>query len=152
MPTNFTVCPVCNSPPGASNSPNPPQPNPPQPNPPQPNPPQPNYNQNPPQPNYNPQIAIAYKSMGTTTILALVVGLFGICGIGHMYVGKVGKGIGILIGVIILGVIGVATMVIFVGVIFLIAVFILFIWQIVNARTLCREYNEFLYRNGRPPW
>ena len=142
MPTNFTVCPVCGSPPGASNSPNPPQPNPPQ-----PNPPQPNYNQNPPQPNYNPQIAIAYKSMGTTTILALVVGLLGICGVGHMYVGKVGKGIGILIGSWILIAIGILT-----SGIGLIIYLILFIWQIVNARTLCREYNEFLYRNGRPPW
>ena len=146
MPTNFTVCPVCNSPPSASNSPNPPQPNPPQPNPPQPNPPQPNYNQNPP-PNNNPQIAVSYKSMGTTTILALVVGLLGFCGVGHMYVGKVGKGIGILIGSWILIAIGIVTF----G-IGLIIYLILFIWQIVNARTLCKEYNDFLYRNGQPPW
>ena len=139
MGNNFKICPVCN---------------PPQPAPPSPPQQQPNYNPNPPpQPNYNPQHQTGYKSMRTTTILAVILGLFvGLSGIGHMYVGKVGKGIGILIGVLVLGVIGAATVMLGIGVIFLIGAFILFIWQIFNARKLCREYNDYLSRNGQPPW
>jgi len=64
-----------------------------------------------------------------------------------MYVGKVGKGIGILIGSWILFIIGVLTF----G-IGLIIYLILFIWQIFNSRNLCREYNNYLSQNGRPPW
>jgi len=33
-----------------------------------------------------------------------------------------------------------------------IGVLILFIWQILNARKLCREYNEYLGQNEQPPW
>jgi len=152
MPNAFKFCPVCNSPPSAPNSPSPQQPNPPkQPNPPRnnPNPPQqPNYNPNPPQqPNYNPQYQTGHKDESTTLILSIVLGLIGLPGIGHMYVGKVGKGVGILIGSWFLIVVGVLTM----G-IGLIIYLILFIWQIFDSRNLCRQYNQYLSQNGRPPW
>jgi len=98
MPKDFNFCPVCGSLPPAPKSP--PQPNynpnpPPQPNY-NPNPPpQPNYNPNPPpQPNYSPQYQTGHKDESTTLILSIILGLIGLPGIGHMYVGKVGKGVG----------------------------------------------------------
>jgi len=33
-----------------------------------------------------------------------------------------------------------------------IGVLALFIWQILNARKLCKEYNEHLEQHGKPPW
>ena len=42
-------------------------------------------------------ITLPYKSPGTAALIAFIGGLFGLSGIGHIYVGKVGKGIGILI-------------------------------------------------------
>lgn len=113
------------------------------------------------------------KSETTTLVLSLVVGLMGIMGVGHMYVGRVRRGaiiliIGILswtaffIPIAILGVmgeleeepsdpgviIGMIVGFVLVG----IGVLILFIWQILNARTLCKEYNEYLEQNENPPW
>ena len=133
MPKDFKFCPVCGSPPPAPKSPPPPNPNY-NPNPPQ----QPNYNPYPPQqPNYNPQMPLGHKSIDTATILAAVLGLFGLCGIGHMYIGKVGKGVGLLIGVIVLYAIGVVTVMFGVGIIFLIGALILYIWHIFDDSIFC---------------
>ncbi len=141
MPKDFNFCPVCGSLPTAPKSP--PQPNY-NPNP----PPQPNYNPNPPpQPNYSPQYQTGHKDESTTLILSIILGLIGLPGIGHMYVGKVGKGVGILIGSWILIAVGVLTL----GIGFIIYL-ILFIWQIFDSRTLCRQYNNYLSQHGRPPW
>lgn len=145
MPDDFKFCPVCGSPPPAPISPPPPQFNPPQ----QPNPP--NYNPYPPQ-QPNPQSYVGYKSEGTALVLAIVLGLFGLCGIGQMYAGRIGRGVGILFGVWILYGIGVATLYILIGIAFLIGGLILFIWQIFDARNLCKQYNDYLLNNGRPPW
>jgi len=149
MLNDFKSCPVCGNPPsGSPQAPQPPPP--PQVNPPQP-PPPPNYNPYPPQ-QPNPQSYAGYKSEGTTLILAILLGLFGFCGIGHMYVGRIGRGVGILIGVWVLYAIGGATLFILIGIPFVIGGFILFIWQIIDARNLCQEYNNYLLNNGRPPW
>ena len=97
---------------------------------------------------YNPMAAGAqYKNEGTGLILSIILGLFTICGIGQIYAGKVGKGIGILILGWVLIVVGVLTM----G-IGLIAYLAIFIWQIFDTKKLCREYNEYFSQNGRPPW
>jgi len=101
-----------------------------------------------PRRSYNPE----YKSEGTTMVLSIVLGLLGLCGVGHMYVGKVGKGVGILILGIILFSVGITTIVFGVGAIFLIIFVILFIWQIVNSRKLCFYYNSYLDSNGERPW
>ena len=138
MLNDFKSCPVCGNPPyGSPQTPQPPPPPPPQFNPPR-------------QP--NPQSYVSYKSEGTTLVLAIVLGLFMINGVGHLYVSKVGKGVAILIGSIILAIAGFATIFFGVGVILLIIYFIIFIWQIVDSRKLCQEYNNYLLNNGRPPW
>lgn len=93
-----------------------------------------------------------WKSESTTLILSIVLGIIGIQGIGHIYVGKLGKGIGILIGSLILFIVGIVTIGFGVGIIFLIIYLIMFFWQIFNSRTLCRQYNDSLEKNGTRPW
>ena len=88
-----------------------------------------------------------YKNEGTGLILSIILGILGICGIGQIYAGKVGRGVAMLIVGIIVLIIGVATM----G-IGLIAYLAIFIWQIFDTKNLCREYNEYFSQNGRPPW
>jgi len=161
MPNDFKFCPVCGSPPEKKSSPPPGEysrqfnPPPPQPKPESysqnnpPPPPPPNYN---PNPQNNPQYQIGHKSEGTALILAIVLGLFGLSGIGHIYVGRIGRGVGILIGNWVLLGIGGATLFFLIGIPILIGAFVLFIWQIIDARNLCRKYNDYLANNGRPPW
>lgn len=153
MMTNFKFCPVCGSPPQPSNTPTQmygnPSSNPnPRNNPIPPN--QNNYYNNNYYQNSNPMVGM--KSESTTLILSIVLGLLGLSGIGHMYVGKVGKGVGILIGNILLWVIGFATMFFGVGFILLIVGLVLFIWQIIDSKKLCVYYNDHLRRTGSPPW
>lgn len=117
-----------------------------------------------------------YKSEGITLVLSIVLGLMGLMGIGHIYVGKVKRGIIILIGGLFIWVI------VFIPIGFLsvldesqelseeeimtqllgpmmgaliiggIAGFALFIWQILNARSLCKDYNLYCEKKGEPPW
>ena len=99
---------------------------------------------------YNPRYltqGALYKNEGTALILSIVLGLFCLNGIGQIYAGKVGRGIAIMIGSWVLIVVGVLTL----G-IGLIAYLAIFIWQIFDTKKLCKEYNEFVSLNGRPPW
>jgi TM2 domain-containing membrane protein YozV len=119
---------------------------------------------------------LPYKSPGTTALIAFLGGIFGLPGIGHIYVGKVGRGIGILITGLILY--ALTFMTIFsVGflasieqpnapsdnasagigalagmLVFSIAYIILFIWQIFNARKLAKKFNEIIKETGKEPW
>lgn len=107
-------------------------------------------------PHNNPQIKYQrgpeWKSESTTLILSIILGIIGIQGVGHIYVGKVGKGIGILIVSIIMFAVGILTVGIGIGAIFLIIYIIMFFWQINNSRVLCKEYNDYLEKNGNTPW
>jgi len=117
-----------------------------------------------------------YKSEGTTLVLSIVVGFFGFMGVGHIYLGRVRRGIIILIvgligwivaivipfamlrmlGVLeeeesidptaVVGVLGGFFVVVEIGVLALI------IWQILNSRKLCKQYNEYFEEHGKPPW
>jgi len=114
-----------------------------------------------------------YKSEGTTLVLSIVVGLLGFLGVGHLYVGRVRRGVIILIigllswtalfiPMVMLGMLAEleedtfdpeAVMGMLVGFMMVgIGVLVLFIWQIFNSRKLCREYNEYLERHEKPPW
>jgi len=88
-----------------------------------------------------------WKSMGVTIVLTVVLGFFGLGGIGHLYLGKIIKGIVILIVGIILLVITIFTM----G-IGLIALIPYAIWVIYDSYKLCKRYNNDLEQTGRPPW
>ncbi len=92
------------------------------------------------------------KSESVTLVLSILLGLFGLSGIGHMYMGKVGKGVGILILGIILVIIGAVTLAFFVGYVFFIIYLAVFIWQIIDSRKLCQEYNEYFRLHNESPW
>ena len=114
------------------------------------------------------------KDTAVTIILGVLLGLFGIMGVGQIYAGKVGRGIAIMIG-------GFAIVALSVIVIFsylswwnvysydyynppdfsaLIVIMIVmesihiiyFIWQAYDAYKLAKEYNDKLYKTGQPPW
>ena len=117
-------------------------------------------------------VSVNYKSKRKTLVLSVVVGLLGFMGVGHIYLGRVRRGIIILIiaplswtmifisfamlglldeleedvMVAVFGVLGGIEIVLGIG------LFVLFIWQILNSRKLCKEYNEYLEKNGRAPW
>lgn len=108
------------------------------------------------EPTYQPSVVaqLPYKSPGTAALIAFIGGLFGLPGIGHIYVGRLVNGIGILI----LGLVIFAFTIIFafalppLALFFSIGYLALFILQIFNARTKAREFNEFVNTTGKEPW
>jgi TM2 domain-containing membrane protein YozV len=124
-----------------------------------------NY-QNNPYPNNSPS---PYNDK--SEFLAVILSFF-IMGVGQMYTGRIARGIGILVLSIFLGIIfgilvfatmtsnsyaysnynqNTSELVIF-TIIFGIGLFILWVWQMSNAHSLCHKYNQHLLQYGRPPW
>ena len=118
---------------------------------------------------------LPYKSPGTAALIAFIGGIFALLGLGHMYIGNVGRGIGILISGIIIYVLFIIIIIIFSlslqGLLFLgvdespigieailiifvlgIAYFVLWIWQIFNARKRAKEFNKSIRTTGKEPW
>jgi hypothetical protein len=117
------------------------------------------------------QAGLETKNTGLAAVLALILGIFGLWGVGYIYVGKIGKGLALLIlGIILEWVFG---FLILLGALFggyysgargLIAVSItgvviwailtlaIFIWQIYDAYKLAKYYNEYVHRYGKAPW
>ncbi|HJR84982.1 MAG TPA: hypothetical protein VJ772_06390 [Nitrososphaeraceae archaeon] len=118
---------------------------------------------------------LPYKSPGTTSLIAFLGGIVGLAGIGHMYVGKVRRGIIILIGGIVLFMVSIFVMsalftpsfdtseypgtnytwlymlgfgLIPTSIIYL----IYFIWQIFDARKFAKKFNEMVKTTGKEPW
>ena len=91
-------------------------------------------------------MAAQTKNVGSAIALALIAGILGFNGIGHLYIGKIGKGIVILIiGWIILGI---TFLFIPFGLIYL----IFWIWQAYDVNNKAKYYNDFILRNGKTPW
>jgi hypothetical protein len=128
-------------------------------------------------PLHNPSIVdqLPYKSPGTAALIAFIGGIFAIPGLGHIYIGNVGRGIAILIsGIVIYGlfVITIVFSLSLQGILFLAAantppigfesIFIIFIlgvayfglwiWQIFNARKRAKKFNESVRETGKEPW
>lgn len=104
------------------------------------------------------------KSEGTAMALAGALGFFHILGIGHMYVGRVERGLVLLLTGIALAILGYVFLNIFFGsahydywwsssvdyeygwlvpaILFLVFGFGLWIWHIFDARAVCREHNR----------
>ena len=113
----------------------------PPPNSPPPNSPPPNNNQY--------QRPMQWKNEGTVLLITVIFGIIGCGGVGHIYLGKIGKGIGLLIIGIILFII--SLVLIFMMMPFFIVLVIFAIWVVFNARSDCRKYNDAMERTGRPP-
>ena len=104
------------------------------------------------EPTVPPQGAL-YKSSGTTNLLSILLSLLLLTnGTGHLYLGQIGKGIGLMIGGWVLWGAGIATFMFGVGFAFIIGGFIVMIYSMVDANKQCKIYNEFVSQNGRAPW
>jgi TM2 domain-containing membrane protein YozV len=121
------------------------------------NPQQPTYI--PPRTNASYSQYVPQKSPGVAVIIALIAGFFGLWGVGHMYAGKVGEGIVLLVaGIVIAALFWVSLIltVIVIGifglVVFGIMLFGGWLWQTYDAFQTAKEYNELALRNGRAPW
>ncbi len=118
---------------------------------------------------------LPYKSPGTAALIAFIGGIFALLGLGHIFIGNVGRGIGILIlGIVIyvlfiiiiifsfslqvlsllagnelpIGIESISTIFVLVG----IAYFVLWIWQIFNARKRAKKFNQVVRTTGKEPW
>jgi len=100
------------------------------------------------------------KSVGGAVTLALILPFLGFYGIGHLYLERIGRGLAILFGdwAISTG----AFVFLFVGFvfpgflvlsgIFFLVSFVLFIWQILDASSLAKEWNRHVAETGQKPW
>ncbi len=116
---------------------------------------------------------VVSKSSGTASLIAFIGAIFGFPGIGHIYIGRVGRGLLILfsgfalyaltwsafLGGFLGGIFGGARsgLPIFqtgatLAIILLVAYFGLLIWQIFDARSLAKKFNEQVLLTGREPW
>ena len=125
------------------------------------------------EPSHSKQLEL--KSEGTALVLAILLGLIGLWGIGQIYCSKIGKGIGLLIlGLVFSGIIWVIvisysfTLSNFLDetnnvsespstILFLLAFVIFylgfFFYQIFDAKGLARDWNEYVEsHNGTRPW
>jgi hypothetical protein len=106
------------------------------------------------------------KSEEVTLVLSVVLGLVSLQGIGHLYIGKIARGAGILVLSLLLSAICGSY---FVGIIpksippsftsvYLLAILAvgylgLYIFQVLDSRKLCASYNQYVSEQGkRPPW
>ena len=117
------------------------------------------------------------KSEGLATLLAIVPGIFGLLGIGHFYSGRVRRGLVLLIGGLVLSGIGSACFIVgslsslvvtpaghllleetptslfvYWGIGFIISLcgLGLWIWQIIDARLVCRQHNRQIAAASTP--
>ena len=96
-----------------------------------------------------------YKSSGTTNLLSILCSLLiGTNGVGHLYLGQIGRGIAFMIGgwLLVAGVIVGIFFFVIPGVICAIVALFVWIWSMFDANKQCKIYNEFVSQNGRPPW
>jgi TM2 domain-containing membrane protein YozV len=113
------------------------------------------------QPPYGYPISPA-KDPGIAAILALLAGFIGLMGMGHIYVGKITRGLIILVAGLALWALVIASSfaaIITLGgafwlliLVFIIAALGLLVWQAYDAYNLAKQYNTVLRQTGRPPW
>lgn len=99
-------------------------------------------------------------------LLDLILGIIGFVGIGHLYIGKIARGIVLLIFGLIIVPMFVAVMMylivsgigyideaVIIPFIVLTAIWlIVLIWQTYDAHELAKQYNYVLRTTGLPPW
>ena len=113
------------------------------------------------------------KNKRKATVLAVVLGIMGIGGIGHLYIRKTARGLGFLFSMITIFLFAVAVELSFLQYIpiiylpwnipeslffVLIPVFLfvvniaIFIWQIIDVRKLCNNYNDHFIKTQENLW
>ena len=102
--------------------------------------------------------AESWKSETATLLCSIFGGLIGLQGIGYFYLGKIGKGIGYLIGSLALFIAAIVLITIpspfmGIGAVCLVVYICMFVWQILDSWRLCRQYNDYYEEFGtRPKW
>ncbi|MGD9533057.1 MAG: hypothetical protein AB7V56_04720 [Candidatus Nitrosocosmicus sp.] len=91
-------------------------------------------------------IATRTKSTKAAVAIALIVGIIGFNGIGHLYIGRLARGVSLLI----IGWILVALTFFFIpfGIVYL----IFWIWQAYDVNIKAKYFNTYLLNNGKTPW
>jgi hypothetical protein len=124
----------------------------------------------------SPPTGLETKNSGLAALLALILGFFGLWGVGHIYVGKITKGLVLItLGVFIEWFVGIFVSFgfsrsIFYGIsdpyyfrypsgILIIGILLWFIimiggwvWQVYDAYQLAKNYNHYVQHNKRVPW
>lgn len=120
---------------------------------------------------------LPYKNPATTALLAFIGGILALPGIGHIYIGKVGTGVGILIGGFILYALTFSIIIsvastrayeaqysptgnasplpidMMVAILVLVMGYtVLFIYQIITATRLANKFNRLAKTTGTNPW
>lgn len=87
-------------------------------------------------------------------LLAILLGLIGFYGVGHIYLGRFTRGIFLLLGGLLLLTSGILCLGIIspLGGVLLFTSIALFIWQIFDASNLVDRYNKLLQETGSAPW
>ena len=102
--------------------------------------------------------AESWKSETATLLCSIFGGLIGLQGIGYFYLGKIGKGVGYLLGSLALFITAIALIFqdntfVGIGAVCLVAYICMFVWQILDSWRLCRQYNDYYEEFGtRPKW
>ena len=102
--------------------------------------------------------AESWKSETATLLCSIFGGLIGLQGIGYFYLGKIGKGIGYLVGSLALFIAAIVLITIpspfmGIGAVCLVVYICMFVWQILDSWRLCRQYNDYYEEFGtRPKW
>jgi len=98
------------------------------------------------------------KNPGIAALLAAIIGLV-LLGIGHIYVGKITRGLVLLFTGLVLDGLLIASLFfswlifpIFFTIILGIAALALWVWSIYDAYKLAKQYNDYLRTYGKPPW
>jgi len=131
---------------------------------------------NPPNQEPRPSKQLELKSEGTALVLAILLGLIGLWGIGQIYCSRIGRGIAMLIfGLVIAGINGFIMLTYYsmtlsnfldeadnvsessYMIFFLLSFGIIYVgfffYQIFDARALARNWNEYVEsHNGTRPW
>jgi TM2 domain-containing membrane protein YozV len=86
------------------------------------------------------------KSNKTAVVIALIAGILGFNGIGHLYIGRLSRGVSLLI----IGWVFVALTFFFIpfGVVYL----IFWVWQAYDVNIKAKYFNNYLVNNGKSPW
>ena len=103
-------------------------------------------------------IYVSEKSAGVAAVLSLLF-----TGLGQIYVGKIMRGLAVMLLCILLGGIGAGLLyaavftgglggIIAVAVLLTIAYLVIWIWNIFDAYNLANSYNESVRRTGNRPW
>jgi TM2 domain-containing membrane protein YozV len=95
-------------------------------------------------------MTVGHKNESTAILLAFFLGILGLFGIGHLYVGVIGRGLLLFFAGLILEILGWISLevvteeevvLILLALLLWAGVLAFWVWQIFDARAVCRQHN-----------